>query len=108
MSDLDASEWATRFALLSDATRLQLLIEMHAEPDLPVSELAARARITENAASQSLRALRDQGWVSSEKSGRTVQYRVVHDAIVHRILHDIIGVSHVDAHAGGGHIHSHP
>ena len=94
MSDIRVDEWASRFALLSDSTRLRLLIEMHASPQSTVQELASRAEITENAASQSLRALRDQGWAQAERVGRTVRYTIVHDAIVHRILHDILGVSH--------------
>ncbi len=97
--DSDIAEWSSRFSLLSDTTRLRLLVEMHATPDQTVTQLAAAAQITENAASQSLRALRDQGWVSADKEGRTVRYSVVHDAIVHRILHDILGVEHHHTHS---------
>jgi hypothetical protein len=43
-----------------------------------------------------LRALRAQGWVTTTKSGRTVHYRIVPDAIVHRILHDIMGAEHAE------------
>lgn len=92
----EIAEWSSRFALLGDGSRLALLVQMHAHPDSLVSELAARVGITENAASQSLRALRDHGWVQAEKSGRTVRYRLVNDAIVHRILHQIVGVRHAD------------
>ncbi|MBA4023288.1 MULTISPECIES: metalloregulator ArsR/SmtB family transcription factor [Mycobacteriales] len=88
--------WANRFALLSDSTRLSLLTHMHEHPGATVSELADAASITENAASQSLRALRAQGWVTTTKSGRTVHYRIVPDAIVHRILHDIMGAEHAE------------
>lgn len=92
--DEPIEEWANRFALLSDSTRLHLLTHMHEHPGATVSELADAAAITENAASQSLRALRAQGWATTTKSGRTVRYRVVPDAIVHRILHDIMGAEH--------------
>ncbi len=91
----DADSWAARFMLLSDPNRLRLVAEMHARPGSTVAELATRIGITENAASQSIRKLRDQGWVRSEKVGRMVHYEVVGDAIVHRILHDIIGVGHI-------------
>ncbi len=91
----DADSWAARFMLLSDPNRLRLVAEMHAHPGSTVAELATRIGITENAASQSIRKLRDQGWVRSEKAGRMVHYEVVGDAIVHRILHDIIGVGHL-------------
>ncbi|UQE77076.1 helix-turn-helix domain-containing protein [Gordonia sp. PP30] len=91
----EVEHWAARFALLSDPTRLALLIEMHALPDSSVSELAARVGITENAASQSLRALRDQGWALADRDGRTMRYRMRPDAVVHRILHDVVGVGHL-------------
>ena len=97
--DSDIAAWSARFSLLSDTTRLRLLVEMPATPDQTVTQLAAAAQITENAASQSLRALRDQGWVSAGKEGRTVRYSVVDDAIVHRILHDILGVEHRHTHS---------
>lgn len=93
---IDVGEWANRFALLSDSTRLSVLTHMHEHPGATVSELAEAASITENAASQSLRALRSQGWVTTTKAGRTVHYRIVPDAIVHRILHDIMGAEHTD------------
>ncbi|HEY9311864.1 winged helix-turn-helix domain-containing protein [Williamsia sp.] len=90
----DVDEWAKRFALLSDSTRLRLITQMHEHPGSMVGELAAAAGITENAASQSLRVLRAQGWVATTKTGRTVHYSVVADAIVHRILHDVMGARH--------------
>lgn len=95
LTQTEVAHWASRFALLSDSTRLALLIEMHAVPDSSVSELAGRVGITENAASQALRVLRDEGWAVSDRSGRNVHYRIVHDAVVHRILHDIVGVGHL-------------
>ncbi|BDD82863.1 transcriptional regulator [Tsukamurella pulmonis] len=90
----DPSEWAARFALLGDETRLRLLTAMHARPGLGVGELAARAGIGENAASQALRVLRHAGWASAERDGRVVRYFLRNDAIVHRILHDILGAHH--------------
>lgn len=91
---IDHQEWACRFAVLSDPSRLALLIAMHADPNQPVLHLAANAAITPNAASQALRGLREQGWVHSERDGREIRYRLNPDAIVHRILHDIIGAHH--------------
>lgn len=95
MSDSDDIEqWSARFAVLSDPTRLRLISYMHEKSGATVAELAAAVGVTENAASQSLRALRARGWVDTTRSGRTVHYRVVADAIVHRILHDIMGAKH--------------
>lgn len=91
---IDPHQWAQRFAMLADPTRLALLIAMHSEPGLSVVELAAAADVTQNAASQALRSLREHGWVAGDRAGRSVQYRLNNDAIVHRILHDIIGAHH--------------
>ncbi|CAM3571298.1 ArsR/SmtB family transcription factor [Tsukamurella ocularis] len=90
----DPQEWASRFALLGDETRLRLLAVMHARPGLGVGDLAARAGIGENAASQALRVLRGAGWARTERDGRVVRYFLRTDAIVHRILHEIIGAHH--------------
>ncbi|MBD0860540.1 winged helix-turn-helix transcriptional regulator [Gordonia sp. zg691] len=106
MTDFDAESWAARFTLLSDPTRLRLVAEMHARPGSTVTELATATGITENAASQSIRKLRAQGWVRSEKAGRMVHYEVVGDAIVHRILHDIIGVGHISPGQHADHTHA--
>lgn len=95
--DLDVEGWATRFDLLGDPTRLALLAHMHAAgPGVAtVTELAAAAGITRNAASQALRVLRDQQWVRSERDpadGRSQRY-FLDDDTVHRILH-LMGTHH--------------
>ena len=90
----DPEQWARRFAVLADPTRLRLLMAMHSVPGQSVLELAEASGTTQNAASQALRGLRDQGWVQGDRDGRTVRYHLNSDAIVHRILHDIIGAHH--------------
>ena len=87
-------EWARRFDLLADPTRLKLLSHMHLHPDSPVVDLATAAEITQTAASQALRVLRDQGWVEARREGRLVRYRLVDD-VTHQVLHFM------------GHRHSH-
>ena len=79
-------EWAHRFELLADPTRLRLLSHMHLHPDSPVNELAEAAGITQTATSQALRVLRDQDWVATRRDGRLVRYRLI-DGGVHHILH---------------------
>lgn len=79
-------EWAHRFELLSDPTRLRLLTQMHLHPESAVGDLAEAAAITPTAASQALRVLRDQGWVVARRDGRVVRYRLV-DEGAHQILH---------------------
>ena len=94
---MDVNDWAARFDLLADPTRLGLLAHMHhAGPGVAtVSDLAESVGITRNAASQALRILREQGWVSATRDsadGRVVRYRL-DDETVHRILH-LMGAHH--------------
>lgn len=90
--DVDTAGWARRFDLLSDPHRLEILLSLHQVPGICVSDLAARLRRSENAVSQALRVLREQGWVSSTRAGRTVSYRL-DDDVVHDLLH-WIGARH--------------
>ena len=109
MSKLDAAslppdptnEWARRFDLLSDPTRLALLSHMHLHPESPVVDLANAAGITQTAASQALRVLRDQGWVEGRRQGRLVHYRLIDDA-AHAVLH-LMGQRHEPGASGHAH-----
>jgi DNA-binding transcriptional ArsR family regulator len=92
LSDVDTSIWAQRFDLLSDANRLEILLSLHRAPGICVSDLAAALGRSENAVSQALRVLRQQGWVTSTRVGRAVSYRL-EDEIVHDLLH-WIGARH--------------
>jgi len=91
-SDVDTAGWARRFDLLSDPHRLEILLSLHRAPGICVGDLAVALGRSENAVSQALRVLRDQGWVSSERVGRTVSYRLEDDT-VHHLLH-WIGAGH--------------
>jgi ArsR family transcriptional regulator, lead/cadmium/zinc/bismuth-responsive transcriptional repressor len=86
LADVDTPEWARRFDLLSDPHRLEILLSLHRAPGICVGELASALGRSENAVSQALRVLREQGWVSSVRSGRSVSYRL-EDEIVHDLLH---------------------
>ena len=88
LADVDTVGWAQRFDLLSDPHRLEILLSLHRAPGICVSDLAAALGRSENAVSQALRVLRQQGWVSSERVGRQVSYRL-EDEIVHDLLHRI-------------------
>lgn len=83
---LSTDAWARRFDLLSDPTRLRLLAHMHMHPGSAVVDLAKAAEITQTAASQALRVLRDQGWVEGRREGRLMRYHLVDD-ITHHVLH---------------------
>jgi ArsR family transcriptional regulator, lead/cadmium/zinc/bismuth-responsive transcriptional repressor len=92
LSDVDIAGWTMRFDLLSDPNRLEILLCLHRAPGICVGDLAAALGRSENAVSQALRVLRQQGWVSSTRVGRQVEYRL-EDHIVHDLLH-WIGAAH--------------
>jgi ArsR family transcriptional regulator, lead/cadmium/zinc/bismuth-responsive transcriptional repressor len=92
LADVDTGGWAQRFDLLSDPHRLEILLTLHRAPGICVSDLAAAVRRSENSVSQALRVLREQGWVTSTREGRSVAYRL-DDEIVHDVLH-WIGARH--------------
>jgi DNA-binding transcriptional ArsR family regulator len=92
LADVDTSVWTQRFDLLSDPNRLEILLVLHRAPGIFVGDLAAVLGRSENAVSQALRVLRQQGWVSSTRVGRAVSYRL-DDEIVHDVLH-WIGARH--------------
>jgi DNA-binding transcriptional ArsR family regulator len=92
LTDVDTTGWTQRFDLLSDPNRLEILLVLHRAPGICVGDLAAVLGRSENAVSQALRVLRQQGWVSSTRVGRLVSYRL-EDEIVHDLLH-WIGARH--------------
>jgi ArsR family transcriptional regulator, lead/cadmium/zinc/bismuth-responsive transcriptional repressor len=92
LADVDITGWTQRFDLLSDPHRLEILLSLHRAPGICVSDLAAALGRSENAVSQALRILRQQGWVTSTRVGRSVAYRL-DDEIVHDLLH-WIGARH--------------
>ncbi len=92
LSDVDIAGWTTRFDLLSDPHRLEILLSLHRAPGICVGDLAAALGRSENAVSQALRVLRQQGWVCSDRVGRQVSYRL-EDETIHDMLH-WIGARH--------------
>jgi DNA-binding transcriptional ArsR family regulator len=92
LADVDITGWTQRFDLLSDPNRLEILLSLHRSPGIFVSDLATVVGRSENSVSQALRVLRQQGWVSSTRVGRSVAYRL-EDEIVHDLLH-WIGAAH--------------
>lgn len=92
LADVDTALWTRRFDLLSDPHRLEILLVLHRAPGICVGDLAEALGRSENAVSQALRVLRQQGWVRSTRSGRSVSY-CLEDEIVHDLLH-WIGARH--------------
>jgi DNA-binding transcriptional ArsR family regulator len=92
LADVDIDGWTQRFDLLSDPNRLEILLCLHRTPGIYVGDLAAVVSRSENSVSQALRVLRQQGWVSSTRVGRSASYRL-EDRTVHDLLH-WIGAEH--------------
>lgn len=92
MTDVDIDGWTQRFDLLSDPHRLEILLCLHRAPGICVGDLAGAVGRSENAVSQALRVLRQQGWVTSTRVGRQASYRLA-DQTVHNLLH-WIGAAH--------------
>jgi NAD-dependent dihydropyrimidine dehydrogenase PreA subunit len=64
------------FRLLADPGRLRLVAELLEDRELPVRALARAASLSETAASQQLRLLREAGVVSRRRLGRQILYRL--------------------------------
>ncbi|CAN1502846.1 ArsR Predicted transcriptional regulators [Mycobacteriaceae bacterium] len=92
LTDVDTEGWTQRFDLLSDPNRLEILLSLHRVPGICVGDLAAAVGRSENAVSQALRVLRQQGWVSATRVGRQVSYQL-EDPTIHALLH-WIGAAH--------------
>jgi ferredoxin len=64
------------FRLLADPGRLRLVAELLEDRELPARTLARAASLSETAASQQLRVLREAGVVSRRRVGRQILYRL--------------------------------
>ncbi len=84
----DVMDWAQRFAVLADPSRLTLLVCIHYAEDICVSDLAATAGMSETAVSQALRLLKAHGLVTARRSGRLMRYRLADDT-VHDLIHHV-------------------
>nr|WP_211261567.1 metalloregulator ArsR/SmtB family transcription factor [Pseudonocardia acaciae] len=74
-------DWATRFALLADQTRLALLLCIHHAGEICVSDLAAATGVKDSTVSQALRLLRAHGVVATRRDGRTIHYQLTDDGL---------------------------
>jgi DNA-binding transcriptional ArsR family regulator len=81
-------EWARRFSVVADPSRLALLVSIHYAREISVTDLAAATGMTDTAVSQALRLLRAHGLVTSHRAGRVVRYRLA-DATVHELIHRV-------------------
>jgi len=81
-------EAAHRFALLGDPTRLRLLSVLHAAGEVAVGDLAERAGIGRENASQHLSRLAAAGLVARRRQATSVLYRIADETL----LDDICGL----------------
>lgn len=77
---------------VGDATRLQIL-RVLARGQRPTRELAARIGLTEAAISKHLKVLSEAGWVSAERRGYYVYYRLARESLgdLSRGLEEVLG-----------------
>ncbi|MBB5851438.1 DNA-binding transcriptional ArsR family regulator [Amycolatopsis umgeniensis] len=100
MGDREAiTEWAQRFSLVADPSRLALLVSIHYAREISVTDLAAATGMTDTAVSQALRLLRAHGLVAARRDGRIVRYSLA-DATVHELIHLVR--PHPESRAGTG------
>ncbi len=82
-------EWAQRFALLADLTRLTLLLCIHNAGSISVTDLATAAALKEATVSQALRLMRAHDLVTTERDGRVIRYQLA-DEQVHDLFHKLM------------------
>lgn len=85
-----------RFAALSDPTRLELLVAIHAAPGSPVKALAAATGLAPNTTTQALAVLRACGLVDRVRDGRLSRWHLADDT-AHELLHQL-GAAHSPLH----------
>ena len=74
-------DWAARFELLADPTRLALLVCIHRVGPISVSDLAAATGTADATTSQALRHLRGSGAVTAHRDGRVVRYTLADETL---------------------------
>jgi DNA-binding transcriptional ArsR family regulator len=80
--------WARRFALLGDLTRLRLLVCIYVAGPISVSDLAVAVDLHEDTVSQTLRFLRANQTVATERDGRVIRYRLA-DTVIRQLLDQV-------------------
>ena len=86
----DVVTWAKRFSLLSDPSRLALLVAIAQAGPISVTDLAVATDMIDTTVSQALRLLRAAGTVIAERDGRVIRYTLADDE-VGRLLGHLAG-----------------
>ena len=74
-------EWSQRFGLLSDPTRLSLLLCISAAGPISVTDLAVAVDQNPDTVSQTLRLLRAHRTVTTRRDGRVIRYQLADPTI---------------------------
>jgi DNA-binding transcriptional ArsR family regulator len=82
-----AVEAASMLKLLANEHRLLVLCTLIAEGEAPVGKLARRAALSQPAMSQHLAKLREDGLVTTRRTGTSVQYRIADPRVEALIAH---------------------
>lgn len=69
-------EWAARFAMLGDPSRLGLLLMIERRGPISVTDLATASGMSATAVSHSLRLLKLHDMIRAERVGHFVRYRI--------------------------------
>jgi ArsR family transcriptional regulator, lead/cadmium/zinc/bismuth-responsive transcriptional repressor len=88
MSELQTAELTELFRLLSDGSRLRILLTCLDRP-LAVGDIATDLKLSPSLVSHHLRLLRASRLVSASRSGRKVFYTVT-DEHIRRVLSDMV------------------
>jgi DNA-binding transcriptional ArsR family regulator len=84
----DVSDWAGRYALLGDPSRLALLLSIAQAGPISVTDLAVAVDMNDTTVSQALRLLRASGTVVARRDGRMVRYELA-DELVRPLLEQV-------------------
>jgi DNA-binding transcriptional ArsR family regulator len=83
--EASAAEAAALLRLLGNERRLLLLCMLISEGEAHVGKLAQRVRLSQPAVSQHLAKLREDGLVTTRRTGTTIHYRIA-DPRVERVI----------------------
>jgi DNA-binding transcriptional ArsR family regulator len=100
----NVAKWSRQFALLSDPSRLALLLCIHHAGPISVTDLAVATDMRDTTVSQALRLLRANGTVVAQRDGRVVRYAMADDGIG-ELLERVTPAAQCAAHFHAAHSH---
>lgn len=86
-------ELAELFKVFGDSTRIRILHELFAEPELSVSQIAEKVEMTVSAVSHQLKTLRTSNLIRSRRDGKTIYYSLADDHVKTIIF---MGLEHIE------------